>query len=394
MIFPFYSHDLFGYFPGLLIGTLVGVGFGFALERAGFGSARILTAQFYFTNMRVLKVMFSAVATAAVGMALLSGAGLLDLSAITVPETFLGPQLVGGLIFGVGFLVSGYCPGTGVVAMASGHFDALVTLVGMLGGSLIFGFGYDPLERFYKSGAMGVTTLYGALGLPPAVVAAGVVAMAIGAFLGAEKVEVIFCKRTGDPVPAGNTKTRNMVFAGLGATVAAALVLAILPKPTPLAVAKPFERIGPSTLAAQLVGGPEALWLVDTRGDAVPAAGRIAGALALPAGAKGDEFLAQLAPERKLIFYAQKDVAALPGGAKRFGGRVAVLAGGYDAFQASVLTKPAPPAEATTVLLAEYRLKTALFQRFTGVQRAPEPVKIDIKTSAGAGAAPKKGGGC
>src|SRR5512140_2748096 len=137
MTFPLFGHDLFGSFTGYLVGTLIGIGFGFALERGGFGSARILTAQFYFTNMRVLKVMFSAVATAALGIALLAGVGLLDLSAVTIPETFLWPQLVGGLVFGVGFIVSGYCPGTGVVAMASGRFDALMTLVGMLLGSVV-----------------------------------------------------------------------------------------------------------------------------------------------------------------------------------------------------------------------------------------------------------------
>ncbi len=395
MIFPFYVRDLFGYFPGLLIGTLIGVGFGFALERGGFGSARILTAQFYFTNMRVLKVMFSAVATAAVGMAFLSGAGLLDLSAITIPETFLGPQLVGGLIFGVGFIVSGYCPGTGVVAMASGRLDALVTLVGMLGGSLVFGFGYVPIERFYKSGAMGVTTLYSALGVPPAVVAAGVVAMAIGCFLGAEKLEVIFCKRTGDPLPASSSKTRNRVFAGLGTASVLAVALLALPKPAPpIAAAKPFARLKAADVAKVVVTDPRSVWLVDLRGEGVKAEDRIPGALPVPSGDKGNDFLAGLSPARTLVLYGQKDVAELPAGARAFQGEVAVLAGGYEAFKTGFLTAPAPPAEATPVLVAEYRLRNALYQRFTGVRSAPEPVQVEMKTAAGGAAAPKKGGGC
>jgi uncharacterized membrane protein YedE/YeeE len=394
MIFPFYVHDFFGGFTGYLIGTLVGVAFGFTLERAGFGSARILSAQFYLTNMRVLKVMFTAVATCAAGMALLGGTGLLDLSMLTIPETFLGPQIVGGLLFGIGFIVSGYCPGTGVVAMASGHVDALLTIGGMLGGTLVFGLAYDSIEKFYKSGAMGVTTLYGALGVPPAVVAAGVVAMAIGAFLGAEKVEAIFCKKTGDPLPPSNTKARNAVFAGLGATVAVALVLVVLPKRTPVAAEMPVERIGPSTLAAQLVSAPEGLWLVDVRGEGVAAKDRIPGAIALPGGAKADDFLAQQAPGRTLVLYGQKELTAIPDGARKFGGKVAVLQGGYEGFQAAYLLKPATPTEATPVLVAEYRLKNALYQRFTGVRSAPESVKVDIKTSAGAAAAPKKGGGC
>ena len=394
MTFPLFGHDLFGGYTGYLVGTLVGVAFGFTLERGGFGSARILTAQFYLTNMRVLKVMFTAVATCAAGMALLAATGLLDLSLVTIPETFLGPQIVGGFLFGIGFIVSGYCPGTGVVAMASGNVDALLTIGGMMGGTLLFGAFYGPIEKFYLSGAMGVVTLPGVLGVPPAVVAAGVVAMAIGAFVGAEKVEAIFCKKTGDPLPPSSAKTRNAVFAGLGATVAVSLVFAFLPRSVPVAAARPVERIGATTLASRLVAAPEGLWLVDLRGEAVAAKDRIPGASALPAGTKGDEFLAQLPPGRTLVLYGQKELAQVPKGAGKFGGPVAVLQGGYEAFQETYLVKPAPPAEATPVLVAEYRMRTALYQRFTGVRSAPEPVQVQIKSTAGAAAAPKKGGGC
>jgi hypothetical protein len=264
----------------------------------------------------------------------------------------------------------------------------------MLVGTLLFGAFYGPIEAFYLSGAMGIVTLYGALGVPPAVVAAGVVAMAIGAFVGAEKVEAIFCKRTGEEFPPSSPKARNAVFAGLGATIAVALLLAVLPKRAPAVEEKPVERIGASALAAQLVSAPEGLWLVDLRGDAVAAQDRIPGAVALPAGAKGNEFLARLPPGRTLVLYGQKEIAKVPEGAKRFGGKVAVVDGGYEAFQAAYLTKPIALAEATPVLVADYRLKNALYQRFTGVRSAPEAVKVEIKATAGAAAAPKKGGGC
>ncbi len=394
MTFPLFGHDLFGGYTGYVVGTLVGIAFGFTLERGGFGSARILTAQFYLTNMRVLKVMFSAVATCAAGMALLAATGLLDLSLVTIPETFLGPQIVGGFLFGIGFIVSGYCPGTGVVATASGNVDALLTIGGMMGGSLLFGAFYGPIEKFYLSGAMGVLTLPGVLGVPSAVVAAGVVAMAIGAFIGAEKVEAIFCKKTGDPVPQANPKTRNAVFSGLGATVAVSLVFAFLPKAPPVATARPVDQIGAAALAEEVVTAPESFWLVDVRGEAVAAKDRIPGAIALPAGTKGDDLLAQLPAGRTLVLYGQKELTSLPKGAAKFPGKIALLRGGYEAFQAAYLVKPAPPAEATPVLVAEYRMRTALYQRFTGVRSVPEPVQIQIKSTAGAASAPKKGGGC
>src|SRR6266545_6167434 len=167
MTFPLFGH--FGPSTGLLIGTLIGIGFGFVLERAGFGRARNLAAQFYLTDLRVLKVMFGAIVTALAGMALLSGLGVLDLSRITVPETFLWPQLVGGLLLGAGFIIAGGCPGTAVVATASGNLDGAVAIAGMMIGSLGFGFGFGPLEKFYRSGSMGVVRLNDLLGVPAAV---------------------------------------------------------------------------------------------------------------------------------------------------------------------------------------------------------------------------------
>ena len=68
-LLPLYPHDAFGFPTGLLVGTLVGFAFGFVLERAGFGNAKNLAAQFYLTDTRVLKVMFSAIATACAGLA-------------------------------------------------------------------------------------------------------------------------------------------------------------------------------------------------------------------------------------------------------------------------------------------------------------------------------------
>ena len=253
MTFPLYAHGFFGTYTGLLVGTLVGVAFGFVLERAGFGRARNLAAQFYLTDTRVLKVMFSAIVTALVGMAFLSGIGVLDLALITVPETFLWPQLVGGLILGAGFIVSGYCPGTGAVAIASGNVDGVAAIGGIMLGSLAFGFGYAPLEGFYKSGAMGVVRIDQLLGVPISVVAAAVVAMAVGAFLGAEKLEAIFAPRAGALVPASPARVKARVFSGFAAVAALALVALALPTRGAATPARSPQTIGPLELARELV---------------------------------------------------------------------------------------------------------------------------------------------
>src|SRR3970282_1779313 len=77
---PFFDFGLFGEGTSFIVAFFVGIGFGFFLERAGFGSARKLAAQFYFTDLTVFKVMFTAVVTALLGLFWLSWIGFLDLS--------------------------------------------------------------------------------------------------------------------------------------------------------------------------------------------------------------------------------------------------------------------------------------------------------------------------
>jgi len=93
---------------GLVFALVAGLLFGFFLERAGFGSARKLTAMFYFQDFAVLRVMFTAVVVAMVGLLLLGGVGQIDLSIVAIPATYLWPQALGGLLIGLGFVIGGY----------------------------------------------------------------------------------------------------------------------------------------------------------------------------------------------------------------------------------------------------------------------------------------------
>lgn len=167
----------------------LGVGFGFFLERAGLGSSVKLAAQFYLTDLAVFKVMFTAIVTALVGLGALSAAGLVDLAAIDMPGTFVLPQLVGGLVFGVGFVVGGYCPGTGCVGLASGRLDAVAVVLGMLAGSFAFAEAYPLLAGFYGATPLGPVTIPELLGVPAWVAGVAVVALAAGGFVLAERLE-------------------------------------------------------------------------------------------------------------------------------------------------------------------------------------------------------------
>jgi uncharacterized protein len=194
---PFFKYGLFGDEFSLVAAFLIGIGFGFFLERAGFGSARKLTAQFYFKDLAVLKVMFTAIVTALLGLFYLSWAGLVDLSLVHVSATYLLPQIVGGLVLGVGFVVGGYCPGTSMVALATGKLDALLFVLGVTAG--VFGFGevLPAVKGFYNSTPMGEVTLPQLLGLRYGLVVFLVVLMALGAFRGAEALERRMARKEG-----------------------------------------------------------------------------------------------------------------------------------------------------------------------------------------------------
>ena len=172
----------------LAVAYLIGMAFGALLERAGLGSARKLAGQFYLTDLTVLKVLFSALVTAMLGAFWLDRAGVLDLRAVYLPETFAAPQALGGALFGAGLVVAGLCPGTSCVAAATGRRDGLAVMAGLVLGIAMFNLAFDSLEQVYASTALGPVTLPDLLRLPGGVVVGMVTGMALGAFAVAERI--------------------------------------------------------------------------------------------------------------------------------------------------------------------------------------------------------------
>ncbi len=165
MMFPLSASMEFSHFAELAIALALGAGFGFALERAGFGSARKLTAVFYLYDMAVTKVMFTAVVTTMVGLFALSATGALDISELYIEPTNLTAQIVGGLLFGAGFLIGGYCPGTSMAAIATGRKDGLLFALGMLTGVYAYAELTPQLDDWYKATAIGELTLPSVTGI-------------------------------------------------------------------------------------------------------------------------------------------------------------------------------------------------------------------------------------
>jgi uncharacterized membrane protein YedE/YeeE len=113
---------------------------------------------------------------------------LLDLSEVYLAPTYWGPQIVGGLLLGAGFVIGGYCPGTSVAAAATGRIDGLVCALGIGAGTLTFAALFPRLEGFYLSGSAGEVTLPQLLNAPAGLVALGLAVMAIAAFNAASRI--------------------------------------------------------------------------------------------------------------------------------------------------------------------------------------------------------------
>lgn len=138
---------------------MLGVAFGVVLERAGFASGCKLTAVFYGYDMSVVKVMFTAIVTAMAGLWVLSALGLFDMGEVYVVPTNYTAQIIGGLVFGAGFVIGGYCPGTSVVACATGRVDAFVFLAGLLAGIAFYAQFLPGVETWVRDNATADVTL-------------------------------------------------------------------------------------------------------------------------------------------------------------------------------------------------------------------------------------------
>ena len=223
--FPLPLAELLGHYGSFVIYALVGVLFGATLESAGFGNSKKLAAQFYFKDMTVFKVMFTAIIVACMLIFLSSSLGLLDYNLIWVPPTYLWPGIVGGLIMGVGFIVGGFCPGTSLVAMATGKIDGVFFVLGVLTGIFLFGETVSSFAVFFESSYMGRFTLPELFGVSYGVMVLGVVLMALAMFWAAEKVESAIGGETAQKAP-------RWALPAAGALVALAALTLMLGQPS------------------------------------------------------------------------------------------------------------------------------------------------------------------
>ncbi len=127
----------------LTIGFLIGCAFGAILYMGGATSYRRILGTLLLKDMWIIKLMCTAIGVGTLGIWLLDLNGLANLS---IKPAYLGGVAMGGIIFGIGWAVSGYCPGTCVVGASEGKWDAIFTVIGGLVGAAIFAVAYPVVE--------------------------------------------------------------------------------------------------------------------------------------------------------------------------------------------------------------------------------------------------------
>lgn len=200
----------------IVLGAITGTIFGAVLMAAGLSNPRLIIGMLRLKDLRLLKLLVTAIATGIVGVAILDAAGAAHLGVKTLHVVAV---LAGGVVFGVGFALSGYCPGTALAGAAEGRRDALFVAAGGLVGTAAFAFTYawlrpvlvDPLT-------FGKPTVPSWLGVPALVVALPVGVAAAGVirhWLRTARRGKCSCKGAGERSTPAREKERETASSGV-----------------------------------------------------------------------------------------------------------------------------------------------------------------------------------
>ncbi len=382
----------------LLTGLGVGFFFGFSLERAGFGNAKKLAGQFYLNDMAVFKVMFTAVLVSLTGVFSLSAWGLLELGELWINPTFIWAQVVGGFILGIGFVMSGLCPGTSVVSVASGKLDGLVTVLGTFFGVFVFTLVFDRLpflQSLYSAGSGEVLLLHEIFPFkfPALCLIMTVILIALGAFIFAEWVEKIYRKKLG-PGPLSPPDRPRMKYYVLGPLFLIALAAAIYDKPiVPEPEPRPLVGIEPLSVAERLIDGDPTLVILDLRGEEAFNAKSLPGAQRVQGLGNPADWLANLAGGMTVVLYDQGPSALTVPGSWPAELEYFTLRGGFEAWTREVLT-PMEPLGTSLVEQDFTRRQNQIAGYFSGTRVQSKAAAPPPAPSGGGKQKKKPAGGC
>ena len=144
----------------LVLGLVIGMAFGAIIQLAGASNYHKILGSLLLKDMDIIKLILMAIAVGTVGIYALD---LVDMANMSIKPTYVVGIAIAGLIFGVGFAVAGYCPGTCIVASAEGKTDAIVTVLGGLAGALIYSIVYPAFRGLIEITNYGEVTVASAL---------------------------------------------------------------------------------------------------------------------------------------------------------------------------------------------------------------------------------------
>jgi uncharacterized membrane protein YedE/YeeE len=145
------------------LGLALGAAFGALLQLSGASSHTKIVNALRLKDLTIMKLILMAIGVGLIGVNLLDLFGLANMK---VKELYLLGLMIAGAIFGVGFALSGYCPGTALAACAEGKPDAWVTVIGGLCGALVFAFMFPEIEEhLLVVGRYGPVTISGLIGI-------------------------------------------------------------------------------------------------------------------------------------------------------------------------------------------------------------------------------------
>lgn len=167
-------------FASLVLAVVFGFAFGWLLHRGRVTSYDVILGQLRLKDFTVIKVMLTAIVVGGIGVLALTDLGLAKLA---VRDANIGGVVLGAAVFGIGMALYGYCPGTGLAAIATGSVHALIGAIGMLVGGMLYAFAYPALKVSVLAWwNLGKVTLPALTGVSPLIWFAALAVIAIGLF--------------------------------------------------------------------------------------------------------------------------------------------------------------------------------------------------------------------
>lgn len=332
----------------------VGLAFGVALERAGFGVPRTIAAQLAGRDFTVMKVMFSAIVTAMLGLFWFGRLGWLDVSRLALPPTDLVPQLIGAVVFGAGFAIASLCPGTACVAAGTGRRDGLATIAGLFAGTLVTAELWPHLGSAAENLLRPDATLPADLGWSRGVTVAVLVVVALLAITVGGVIE----RRVGTERATGGKRALPIL-----ATVALTLALLAAVSDRGVAATGNASVVAPIDLAQWIHDRRTDLRLIEVRGDSGGEGYPIPGA---ESRSVADFDTLVINSEARVVLYSdgpEPAARALAWLRQRGVVNVSLLRDGVEGWEREVMSPVIPPAadSAGTANFARVRSLSAWF---------------------------------